>query len=1227
MPSSPHNPRLGAAVLRTYLQNALPDSRLSDEAVDSTYEPLLLLQATHTLAGFALSNGDMWKSYEALYGSFKKYCAAQQKHLDALDLAFVFCVQSGVPDLDSFCSNVETNVYFCRKFVVELAQPLGSALARLPFLPLTPLHGKTLRPPSAQTFLQQSGVPAVLAHYLVVPGERSPERIVEDCTSRTFGEPRLSKPTPAESSPHDEGAAASVQLETLSIENFRAYRKRQTFEVGADVTVLYGPNGFGKTSFFDAIDFGATGGIGRIESLRDANFVKTVQHLDSTTEDGVVSLSFRRDGAARKVTRTIRNRNHPSLDGRPSDRKAVLAELTGGGIPGADRIANFVSLFRATHLFSQEQQELTKHFQAECELPGEIVARMLAYEDYANAISKTSRVQGVLKVAVNGAASEIKELADEIAEAQRELDRLKKPAGSQATPSALDRTIADLRKKLVGLGLIAPPGTPNLLMIRGWRSSLMSLHAESQGRSKRLTDILSEISGFPAMQLDLRTLERDIAEADNSLGESEGILQAAELEKQSAEQRLTAVNAKSAELQKDSDTLEWIRGTKPVYSQLTEQLTSLSVALNLATDALARERAALATGTAEARAQSRSDALMNNDLQAKRALLTRVQELAASLEVWRVSRASLARNAESQREANASWDLLRSQALDLVPRIKETSAEESRLNRAFVEAEKNQSEILKLLSELQGHITSGVCPLCGEDHGSQAELTRRIQMQIALDIGSATRRDLLKARERSKVLNEQIVSNREKQESLRLEIAALASEKTRLDLQIGQAKAFAQTLDVNLDATKPSPEKQLRSVETRLQTDVEHLESEMRAARLTAESKRVGVETAKVSIDAAVAEIAQREAMISSVEKRVRAFRSDPRLTTYSLDVDPEQLEQKVRERSKEIAECKTEAAEANIELARIRLESRGHQEKSTALKAQLKSLRGRAATLRNTITQITTRIDEAKLKPNISQDELLAVIADEERTQAQLLSLQDSTATLELAIDAATTSAAFTQIAQNVRGKERTLADATRRRDQHQPWIKYFEDIAKITSSQQNDAVANFTSEYGPRTSVIQRRLRSVYGFDDIDIQSNDSAIRVRVLRRGEELRPTDYFSQSQQQTLLLGLFLTACISQTWSAFSPVFLDDPVTHFDDLNTYAFLDLIVGLLESHVGRRQFIISTCDEELLQLAQQKFRHLGARAKFYRFSAIGSDGPVVDEISARAAGSGAPEFHVDL
>jgi len=176
---------------------------------------------------------------------------------------------------------------------------------------------------------------------------------------------------------------------------------------------------------------------------------------------------------------------------------------------------------------------------------------------------------------------------------------------------------------------------------------------------------------------------------------------------------------------------------------------------------------------------------------------------------------------------------------------------------------------------------------------------------------------------------------------------------------------------------------------------------------------------------------------------------------------------------------------------------------------------------------------------------------------------------------------------------------------------LKYFNDLSKLVSSQQNDAIANFTREYGPRTSVIQSRLRSVYGFDEIEIHSHESAINVRVKRHGETLRPTDYFSQSQQQTLLLGLFLTACSSQTWSAFSPVLLDDPVTHFDDLNTYAFLDLIVGLIESDFEKRQFIIATCDEKLFQLARQKFRPLKERTRFYRFSAFSTEGPTINEI----------------
>ena len=125
--------------VRSYLKHAMPDSQLTSENLHSGYQPLLFMWAKHMMAAFAFSNGDPPKSYEALYGSFKEYYAEQRTKLDAMDLAFVFCVSPDLPNLDQFCSKVEMDVYFCRKFVVPIIQPLETSFARLPFLPLTPV--------------------------------------------------------------------------------------------------------------------------------------------------------------------------------------------------------------------------------------------------------------------------------------------------------------------------------------------------------------------------------------------------------------------------------------------------------------------------------------------------------------------------------------------------------------------------------------------------------------------------------------------------------------------------------------------------------------------------------------------------------------------------------------------------------------------------------------------------------------------------------------------------------------------------------------------------------------------------------------------------------------------------------------------------------------------------------------------------------------------------------
>jgi exonuclease SbcC len=380
----------------------------------------------------------------------------------------------------------------------------------------------------------------------------------------------------------------------------------------------------------------------------------------------------------------------------------------------------------------------------------------------------------------------------------------------------------------------------------------------------------------------------------------------------------------------------------------------------------------------------------------------------------------------------------------------------------------------------------------------------------------------------------------------------------------------------------------------------------------TADTARTAVTNTKSLAAATAAEVTHLQTALVRFEAELSQLRNDPRLTQISLDGDQEQLAETERLNQDKLTHYKVEASKAETEVAQQKPIVNALRQESALLKAQLSALRTQLTNLQKTVTQITARLLESKLPEDANEQMLLALVSEESRLQAQFLALRDSTSNFELAIDAATTAAALTRLLQIVRTKEKAVTAAAQKRSQHQPWQEYFAEISRLVSSQQNEAIANFTSEYGPRTSIIQRRLRSVYGFDEIEIQSHESSISVRVKRHGESLRPIDYFSQSQQQTLFLGLFLTACISQTWSGFSPVFLDDPVTHFDDLNTYAFLDLIVGLLDSDFGKRQFIISTCDEKLFQLARQKFRHLGDHATFYRFEAIGPEGPSVSRMN---------------
>lgn len=1211
MPPSPHNPIYSADALKKYLAQALPGSRLSLSQADNNLQPLILLETNHLLAGFGLSNGDPKGNYETLYHDFKRQLKSSETSWQHLDVAFVFCVEPNISELEKLSSNIETDVFFCRKFVVPISGSIESSFSRLPFLPLAKLEGRTLRPPSAQSYLIQIGIPPVLAKYIVVQGARGVEGIVEDCVGGEFGKPVEPSLSNISVAGEIEQVGEAVHLETLEIDNFRAYRKPQTFRLGKKVTVLYGPNGFGKTSFFDAVDFVATGGIGRLPTS-DAQFSKIARHLDNQSEDGEVSITFSRGGRTRRVTRQIENRKEATLDRHSTDRKAILAELTGREILPTDRVDNFIDLFRATHLFNQEAPELAKGFRDECALDPDIVSRMLAFQDYANALAKVQRVEALLKDIVEKAEAESKDFTRQIADDRTELQKLAATSQGTSDSQSLMPQYEALRLKLTDLGI--PIGSQSLSVetLRSWRGLLEGKQADCTRKSDAYSQALREVSQLPKLRVELAGKEEQLSTKEAELKTAETKLAAAEEAQRFNERQLTEVSTSLASAQAKTAALQWHRANRPLYIELIARekqlIDEIGVAsLNVQTQRNVEEKAA-----SDVRSQESKEKILRAELDRKQNRVKSIQLLQSKYSKWQ-SDVTLSKSiSEELTKLNQALAGFQKLEMDNLPKLAVEKSKEDELTRQISESERSQSELKRLLSQLQSHVTDGTCPVCGDDHGTKAQLLGKIGSRIQSDTATLARQSLLSAKQSINELTTAISEAKQKREATNQQIALLTSQKAAVDKDNEQFLREVESLGTTSEDKKPVISEVLSSGLLSAENDVATLPQAEKKEVEALEIVRVTLANARELLSKYTNEEAAKKTALIRLRTELDALKGDQRWKESPLDLEPEQLGTEDSANLNQIENFRTVFSTLQNKIPSHIEEAAKCRQASGSLKDLVQSFRSQISALQNRINQILTKLDQAGLSRTTTESILLESIAGETRAQSQYAALRDTTANLEIALDAATTSAALMSLQQGLRNKEKVLESANARRELHEPWREFFSRVSRLLANKQSDAIEDFTKEYGPRTSVIQRRLRPVYGFEDIQIHSRDSSIHVRVTRNGLELRPIDYFSQSQQQTLLLGIFLTACISQTWSGFAPIFMDDPVTHFDDLNTYSFLDLIVGLLESDSASRQFIISTCDEKLLQLARQKFRHFGKDGVYYRFDAIGKNGPVIKEIA---------------
>ena len=130
----------------------------------------------------------------------------------------------------------------------------------------------------------------------------------------------------------------SKKIKEIDINAFRAYKDMQKFNFVhsasgkiANLVAIYAPNGYGKTSFFDAIEWAITDEIGRLKSEKPViEEVKKEQdyilkNRDSDAEYGSVKI-IAEDGAVLEV-KTKKKKGNMKGDYKPGDIEIISKQL------------------------------------------------------------------------------------------------------------------------------------------------------------------------------------------------------------------------------------------------------------------------------------------------------------------------------------------------------------------------------------------------------------------------------------------------------------------------------------------------------------------------------------------------------------------------------------------------------------------------------------------------------------------------------------------------------------------------------------------------------------------------------------------------------------------------------------------------------------------------------------------------------------------------------------
>jgi len=1151
--------------------------------------------------------------------------------------------------------------YVCRKLIAPIEDKnIQKSLARLPFYPFEiPELPKEAMPQNVIEALIDSDFPYELI--LDLAGRVSERTILRKLKEGLYKNAKLKSHKIQKISLPEDYPIHSTRVKKICIENFRGIGKKLDIDTDADIVVIYGPNGTGKTSIIDAIEWTITG---EVERLWAKNYDKPVSpneslvNLFSKERLADVQVEFSKNGESilerRRIDLSKSRRSYAEIHSRRANDKTMIKEIVGIRMPQVD-VRRLRRIFLRSHFLGQNT--ILEFITQNPESRYDAFSHMVGTQDYMlfnekinlviRALERELKVKSKQK---NDSKEEIRNISAQVNAKKQALERLKRGIEEEVSTQALMGEIQILlqelnievpkflfprKKELPGIEELDkmieiistyPPRSSNKI------NALSNLLIEAKNEEIRAREIEKVISNMDG-------LSRNVSELQNQYTSKKSTLNVIQKE-------LREYSRQKEGYEKQIVNIKWLIETLPKYRRTQEALAEERKHIKK----LSKEKDSIQT-KAKVYKEELSEVAKNlqkfqkeiEDINVTVRYLLQIKE---HLPAWKENLRKITQITDSIQQLNKETIQLRQNQSELEEELRHTTDMLRSIESKLDTEKERQKRKLQLITQLKEYLDSPECPFCGHKWEKFEVLSKQVEKRLLhlvsvlhdlghyslghledfklkslVDLASKHETLLKKAnqiKKQIKLLTEDIESRLKRVQQLESEkiqlnkkievwrntITHLKDKHPGLEIEIipdqSQVLALLQGYQTQLNAIKASQEEAKKKA-----SDLDREIKSIMNMRKDIEEQIISHQRKESYYIETIAQINEE-----ITEREVAGLVSQD---VSALHMLVEKLFRRVAAVREEIDKRQSECGKIEIELSNMENNLKKLSEKRHSLAERLEELKNASETFR-------TNLQKEEILPSKKLREIIHEIEGKKEREIKCFRRYEHVIALSKQLKSIVT---FSQIKQELNRiqkekteKERLFDDIAADYQNLSRWTNSLKKLKKLAEDKRKEQEKSHFKMYSPATNLVYSRLNAHPLFNQIILKVGEKELKVLAQSsKGEQLgsekinqiSPRQFFSEAQLNIAALSIFLATALHQRWSGFNTIIIDDPVQNMDDFNVYAFLDLVRGLI---MNGRQFILTTCNRDLYKLMLVKFRDLNEanrnRFKAYRLKGIYAEGP---------------------